>query len=108
MEREGRTGFDRELEEARQRAGLDKAPVRGPVDPGEQHPLAIAVRIGAEMAATLAVACALGYGLDRLFGTKPWLMVLFMPIGIAAGARNVMRIASPGKSARGMDEGTKD
>ena len=91
MEEDGRTEFDRRLREARDRAGLD-APPQTPLA-SEPHPLTVAVRIGAEMVGTLVVACAIGYGLDRLFGTRPWLTVLFAPVGLAAGVRNLMRLA---------------
>lgn len=103
MEEDGRTSFDRRLQEARNRAGLD-APPKAP-RPHEPHPLAVAVRIGAEMVATLAVACAIGYGLDRLFGTRPWLTVAFVPIGVGAGVRNLMRLAGPGSTPGGREGG---
>jgi ATP synthase protein I len=80
--------FDRRLEQARQRAGLDAKPAEAPTG---EHPLTFAVRIGVEMVASVAVACAIGYGLDRLFGTKPWLMVAFVPLGVAAGVRSLLR-----------------
>ncbi len=105
MEEDGRTGFDRRLREARNRAGLD-APPKTPAE-HEPHPLAVAARIGAEMVATLAVACAIGWGLDRLFGTHPWCLVAAAPVGIAAGVRNLMRFATPGGSAKG-DAGGRD
>ena len=44
---------------------------------------------------------ALGLWLDRGFDTRPWLFVLFLGIGIAAGFRNVIRSAS---AAAGDDE----
>lgn len=50
------------------------------------------------MVGTLVVACAIGYGLDRLFGTHPWLTVLFAPVGLAAGVRNLMRLAPVAKT----------
>ena len=43
----------------------------------------------------------LGWGLDSLFGTKPWLMLTMLTLGFAVGIRNVVRISknSPGGSA---------
>ena len=99
MEEDGRTGFDRRLRDARNRAGLD-APPKTPLS-HEPHPLAIAVRIGAEMVATLAVACAIGYGLDWLFGIHRWFLLGFVPVGIAAGVRNMMRFAAPEANSDG-------
>jgi ATP synthase protein I len=102
VEEEGRTPFDRRLREARQRAGLD-APPKTPIE-REPHPLAIAARIGAEMVATLAVACAIGWGLDRWFGTRPWCLVAAVPVGVAAGVKNLMRFAAP-PGTTGGDQG---
>ena len=102
MEEDGRTEFDRRLRNARDRAGLDVPSKAGVAH--EPHPLAVAVRIGAEMVATLAVACAIGYGLDRVLGTRPWLLVLFAPVGLAAGVRNLMRLAP---AETGGDEGRR-
>ena len=92
-------GFDERLEAARRQAGLDAAakPVRAAGD--APHPLTFAFRLGAEMVAALLVACAIGWGLDRLLGTRPWLMVAFVPIGVAAGVINLLRASgSAGRS----------
>jgi ATP synthase protein I len=35
----------------------------------------------------------LGWGLDSLFGTKPWLMLVMLFLGFAVGIRNVVRIS---------------
>ena len=81
--------FDRRLEEARLRAGLDTPPpVAGKPEPS---PMSYALRMGVELVASVAVACAIGYGLDRVFGTKPWIMVGFVPLGVAAGVRSLLR-----------------
>lgn len=100
MEREGQDRpdrFDQRLEQARHRAGLDPLPPTDADGTGSRdpHPLTFAFRLGVEMVASLAVACAIGYGLDRWLGTKPWLMVAFVPIGVAAGVMNLMRSVAP-------------
>jgi ATP synthase protein I len=42
----------------------------------------------------------LGWGLDSLFGTKPWLTLVMLFLGFGVGIRNVLRISkntpSPG------------
>ena len=53
------------------------------------------------MVATLAVACAIGYGLDWLFGIHRWFLLGFVPVGIAAGVRNMMRFAAPEANSDG-------
>ena len=35
----------------------------------------------------------LGWGLDSLFGTKPWLTLLMLFLGFGVGIRNVLRIS---------------
>jgi len=36
----------------------------------------------------------LGWGLDSLFGTKPWLTLVMLLLGFGVGIRNVVRISS--------------
>jgi ATP synthase protein I len=42
----------------------------------------------------------IGWGLDSLFGTKPWLMLVMIFLGFAAGVRSILRISKtpPGRS----------
>jgi ATP synthase protein I len=42
----------------------------------------------------------LGWGLDSLFGTKPWLMLVMLFLGFGVGVRSILRIAKtpPGQS----------
>jgi ATP synthase protein I len=52
-----------------------------------------ALRLGIELVAGVAVGGFIGWGLDRLFGTAPFLMVLFLGLGATAGIMNVVRTA---------------
>jgi ATP synthase protein I len=47
--------------------------------------------IGVALVAATAIGLAIGYGLDRLFGTSPWLTLTFLLFGIAAGFLNLFR-----------------
>ena len=88
--------FEARLQAARGRQGLDTPPKR-PGDPGgdgastEGSALGIGLRVGVEMVSALVVAVAIGYGLDRYFGTRPFLLLVFLPLGVAAGVVNVWR-----------------
>lgn len=85
---------------------MPKPEVRGPMaDYDKAH---LAWRMVTEMVAGIVIGCAIGYGLDYLFGSAPFLMILFIFIGFAAGIKTMMRTAAelgktPGK-APGSDE----
>src|SRR5665648_1049199 len=52
-----------------------------------------ALRLATEMVAGVAVGGFIGWALDRLFGTAPFGMVVFLFLGGAAGIMNVVRTA---------------
>ena len=64
----------------------------------------LAARMGVELVAGLVVGGMVGWGFDHLFGTRPWLMLVFFLFGIAAGMRNVMRTASAMNAREGADK----
>lgn len=67
-----------------------------------QSAINLAMRLGVELVAAMVIAVVIGWGLDRLFGTKPWLMILMVPVGMAAGLRNIVRGAG-GKRTDGNE-----
>ncbi|MEM6762656.1 MAG: AtpZ/AtpI family protein [Pseudomonadota bacterium] len=54
---------------------------------------AAAFRLSTEFISAIAVGVAFGFGLDWLLGTTPWLLILFLLLGFAAGVLNVLRSA---------------
>ena len=52
-----------------------------------------AFRYAAELVVGVGVGGLIGWALDRQFGTAPWLMVLFVMLGFAAGLLNIIRAA---------------
>ena len=60
---------------------------------GVRQGLSIAMRLGTEMLVATLIGTVMGYALDRLFGTKPWLMVVGVLFGGAAGSLSVYRTA---------------
>src|SRR5215472_1491025 len=52
-----------------------------------------ALRLATELVAGVAVGGFIGWALDRLFGLAPFLMVVFLILGAAAGIMNVARAA---------------
>ena len=53
----------------------------------------LAWRMVIELVAGLGIGFGIGYGLDSLFGTTPWLMIVFIFLGFAAGVKTMMRSA---------------
>jgi len=75
--------------------------------PHEEAPpskLGVAFRLVTELLAAVIVGGALGWGLDRVFGTAPILFFLLFFLGVAAGFFNVLRTAREmNESARPPD-----
>ncbi|MDX8347136.1 AtpZ/AtpI family protein [Cognatiyoonia sp. IB215446] len=64
-------------------------------DHSEEHysQAQLAWRMVIELVSGLGIGFSIGYGLDSLFGTQPFLMVLFIFFGLAAGVLTMMRSA---------------
>ncbi|MEE2932353.1 MAG: AtpZ/AtpI family protein [Pseudomonadota bacterium] len=54
----------------------------------------VAIRIGVDIVAALAVGVGIGLFLDNWLNTKPWMLILFFILGSAAGLLNVFRSIS--------------
>ncbi|MBL96156.1 MAG: ATP synthase protein I [Alphaproteobacteria bacterium MarineAlpha3_Bin5] len=55
--------------------------------------LNLAFRISIELVSALGIGFGIGWLLDQLFGSQPWLMLIFVLFGGAAGILNVYRQA---------------
>jgi ATP synthase protein I len=88
--------FKERLESARIRQGLDSSPKPSrPANPVEGSVLGLGLRVGGEVVAAMLVGLAIGWGLDRVLGTRPIFLGLFVLIGGAAGVLNVWRLVAP-------------
>ena len=105
------TSFEERLAVARDKRGLDavrSGPGKTP-DGLDGNALAMGLRVGLEMVSALVVAVAIGWGLDRLLGTKPILLAVFVLLGGAAGVLNVWRLYAPKRGvAPGRDGSVED
>jgi ATP synthase protein I len=52
-----------------------------------------AFRLSTEFVSAIVVGGVLGYVLDLALGTTPWLMIVLLLLGFAAGVLNVLRSA---------------
>ena len=53
--------------------------------------MGLAYMMGLHLVSGVIVGMAMGYYLDKYFGTKPWLTLVFLIFGIIAGYRNMFR-----------------
>jgi ATP synthase protein I len=52
-----------------------------------------AFKLSTELVSAVAVGTIIGFILDKTFGTKPWLILIFFFVGVVAGIINVVRSA---------------
>ena len=91
--------FEERLRAAREQQGLDRPAASAPDRDTGMSAMGLAVRVGVELVASLAVGLAIGWALDRWLGTTPRLLGLFVVLGGAAGVANLWRLLAPGKGS---------
>jgi len=65
-----------------------------PVDTeGRGRAMGQAFKLSIELVAGVAIGGFIGWALDQLFGTTPFLMLVFLVLGAASGIMNVVRTA---------------
>ena len=62
--------------------------------------------VGLNLVAATFVGLAIGWFLDKLFGTRPWLTIIFLILGIIAGFRELIRMAK--RDNENKDNNKKD
>jgi ATP synthase protein I len=68
---------------------------------GKYTQSSLAWRMVTELVAGMFLGLAIGFGLDALFGTAPFLLVVFALLGFAAGVRTMLRTAAEVRAGRG-------
>jgi len=72
-----------------------------PPDAGSRgSAMGMAFRLSTDLVSAVVVGGVIGWGLDWLLGTDPWLLLLFFFLGIAAGILNVIRTAQSMNAAQ--------
>lgn len=93
---------DEGLEKRRAQLGAELANKRaatGEAERGEARAQASrkgyaqALKLSSEFVSAIIVGALIGYFLDRLAGTGPWGMIVFLLLGFCAGVLNVLRMA---------------
>jgi ATP synthase protein I len=69
-----------------------------------------ALKLSSEFVAGIAVGVGVGWFVDRMAGTSPWGLIVFLLLGFAAGVLNVLRsvglVAEPMRGHRGDKPGS--
>lgn len=104
---DGKTGDGDDLER-RSRALEEALAARRPVDSetspkpatGGMAGFGQAMKLSSEFIAGVAVGVGIGWLIDRMAGTSPWGLIIFLLLGFVAGVLNVLRsaglVAEPG------------
>jgi ATP synthase protein I len=61
--------------------------------------------VGLELGISVGIGLLVGYYLDRWLGTEPWLMLLWLVLGLVAGFRGVFRAVNEADRAAASEEG---
>ena len=83
--------FDTRLHRAQE---YNKAKGRVEKSGSSQSGKGLAFRIGTELVVAVFVGGMIGFLLDMWLNTKPWLTILFLFLGNAAGLLNIFRLTS--------------
>ena len=65
-----------------------------PDDEGRSSAFGIAMRITTDLISGVIIGGIMGWSLDKMFGTEPWLLIIFFVFGVFAGISNVIRTAN--------------
>lgn len=84
----------RRLDEFEKRAEVSGSIPRKNASAAKGNPIVgKALKIATELVAAVVVGGVIGWALDRWLDTRPWLLLVFLTLGIAAGFKNVFRVA---------------
>lgn len=106
MTDEPKPPFDGSFEARLEAAKRANAPQ--PAHGAQGGAMGTAFRLSADLVSAVVAGGGLGWGLDWLFGTGPWLLLLFFFLGIAAGILNVIRTANEMSAAQQADAAMSD
>ena len=63
------------------------------VNKENSSPIGTAFKLSTELVSAVVVGTIIGFILDKTFGTKPWLILIFFFVGVIAGIANVIKSA---------------
>lgn len=82
------------LNERLARAQSEEADRRGEGQQEVDRDYRLGNRVLAELIGGMVGGALIGWVLDRLFGTSPWLLLTLLALGIVSAFRNIIRISN--------------
>ena len=83
-------GFKTRLKIAKKNA---KTKYSSPKKSEPKSGIGLAFKMSTELVSAVVVGTIIGFILDKSFGTKPWLILIFFFVGVIAGIMNVIKSA---------------
>lgn len=106
-EKQDLAAVESRIDDARRREAENR--LDGPAKKNAQMSgIGLAFRVSIELISAVAVGGGFGWLLDSWLETRPWLMLVFILIGGAAGMLNVYRLSSGYGYAAGYDNKEPD
>jgi len=99
--------FDARLQAARIREAVETGRDRTRNGAANNAGMGLGFRIAIELVVNIIVGTGIGYLLDWWLGTKPWLMVVFVFLGAAAGVVNIYRVAKGFDDSVGLGQASR-
>ncbi len=94
MQENGKSPSLKDLDERLKAAHARRADqAKVPQGRGDASGMAVGFRVVVDLVAGVVAGILIGYWLDRWLGTNPWLLIVFLFLGCAAGLLNVIRTA---------------
>ncbi len=88
---------ERALDERIARAQAAEAQRTGAKNTGADQGYNLGNRVLAELLGGMIGGSAIGFVLDKLFGTSPWLLLTLLFLGIGVAFRNIIRLSQRSK-----------
>jgi len=82
--------------------------LQDPDSPSSFFKMARFASVGLEMGIAVAIGAGAGYLADNHFGTKPWLSLVGLLIGVAAGFKGMIDAAKKAKASLGSSKDKED
>lgn len=79
-----------------------------PVRKGFSHAMRVGLNAMSEFVGAVILGGLMGWQADKWLGTGPWLLVLLLGLGVAAGFYNVYRVARPRNGSSGVEDLDQD